>query len=160
MEKFFDAKFYQDAMSSAFSCQLARRGNDVPKKSKRTVGAARPCALKILSDNQNKDCCQAGGKHVDPEQKLQVHETILHYAAKSSYVPQPLHGWTVDEQLSLIAASRRVQSERSLMIQHCGWTEEMAHQKHLQLISEQMQSRSAQECECCLNQLRVAYFGH
>ncbi len=158
MDKFFDAKFYQDAMSSAFSCQLARAGNDTPKMSQRKLGAVRPFASNIIPDNQTKKCDQAIGND-DPE-VLQVNHAASHCAAKSAYILKPLHGWTSDQQLSLIAASKKVQSARSLMNQHCGWTEDMAYHKYLQLISEKMQSKNARECEQCLNHMRVAYFGN
>jgi hypothetical protein len=73
-----------------------------------------------------------------------------------------MRGWTSDEQLSLIAAIKTVPSERSLLLKHCGWTEEMAHLKYLQLLSELVPGKSTQECEQCLRHLvekRVAYFG-
>ena len=150
MNDFFDAKFYHDAMISVFSCQLQKSGRDTPKLSQKRLGGS------------SKSNCQRFRENLDLATEQPVSARILHCAAKSSYIPTPILGWTSDEQLSLIAATKIVPSERSLINQHCGWTEAMAHHKKLELISEQLPNKSLQECERCLRHLedkRVAFFG-
>ena len=162
MDPFFDAKFYQDAMSAVFSCQLPRAGSDRSTLSKKRLGAARSCASNVSLVNQGKGCCQRFRKCIDPATERLVNAAALHCAAQPSYVPKPLPGWTSDEQLALIAAVKAVPSEHSLRIEHCGWTEQVARHKYLLLISEHVPSKGTQECERCLQYLqlkRVAYFG-
>ena len=159
MNQLFDAKFVEDAMSSVFSCHLTRSGSDAPKRPQKITSAARLC---IFPEKHRRACCGASRKYTDLVQERPGNVAPLHCTSHSSYVPAPLHGWTSDEQLSLIAAVKAVPSEHSLLIGHCGWTEEIAHYKYLQLISEQVPSKSTQECERCLRHLevkRVAYFG-
>jgi hypothetical protein len=161
MDHFFDAKFYEDAIS-VFSCPFQRTGSDSHKLSQSRLGAARSCTSSIPSENKSKKGCLGFRTHVDPATERPVNTVPLHYTAQFSYVPTPLHGWTEEQQLSLIAATKTVPSERSLMIERCGWTEKIARHKYLLLISEQVPSKSAQECERCLKHLevkRVAYFG-
>jgi hypothetical protein len=40
MDKFFYAKFYDDAVASAFSCHLVRSGSDIPEMSQGMLGVA------------------------------------------------------------------------------------------------------------------------
>jgi hypothetical protein len=142
MNECFDVNFYQEAMR-LISCHLVERKNkEIPKKSQIRIDSTR--------------------KFVNRAPERSINGAFLHSAAQSSYAPKPLPDWTVKEQLSLINAVKLVPSERSLMIEHCAWTEKVAHQKYLQLISEHVPSKSAQECEQCLKHLRakrVAYFG-
>jgi hypothetical protein len=149
MDSFFDAKFYENAMSSIFACHL---GRDIPERCHGRLGGAR-------SDTSNRHC----GKYVCPRAELQQADgACLHCTAHPSYAPRPLPGWTSDEQLSLIAAIKTVPNERSLMIEHYGWTEEVAHHKYLLLMSDRVPGKSLQEVERCLRHLeakRVAFFG-
>jgi hypothetical protein len=163
MGSFFDAKFFE-AMSSVFTCPLPQAGMDVPKTTQRRLGGARSAASKSHLDNQSKDSFKGFENFFGRTAEQQRgNGASLHSTSQSLYVPKPLHGWTSEEQLSLIAAAKVVPSERSLMLQHYGWTEAIAHHKYLLLISEKVPGKSLQECERCLNHLyanRVAYFGH
>jgi hypothetical protein len=162
MNQFFDSKFYEDAMASVFSCHPLQMGSDIPKMSQKKKCAARSCASNTPTENQSKVCCHGLTQHVDLAAERPVNAALLHCAAQYSYFPKPLHGWTSNEQLSLIAAIKAVPSERSLMNKYCGWTEEMVHSKYLLLISERVPSKSIEECARCLKHLevkRVAYFG-
>ncbi len=162
MDNFFDAKFF-DAMRSVFTCPLPRAGMDAPKTPQRRLVGARSGASNRHIDIQKKDSFKGLENFFGRTSEQQRDGPILHSTAQSLYFPKPLHGWTSEEQLSLIAAAKIVPSERSLMLQHYGWTEEIAHHKYLLLISEKVPGKSLQECERCLNHLyanRVAYFGH
>jgi hypothetical protein len=75
--------------------------------------------------------------------------------------PEPLEGWTIDEQQALEAAARTYQRERTLMLGR-GLTEENAHWQFLRLLARQVPGKSAKECERCLKHVeakRIAYFG-
>jgi hypothetical protein len=165
MDSFFDAKFYGGAMGSIFACDLARSGRDIPKSSQENLGnASASLPEKMGSDscrNDGNDSSQRFPRYVVLEPQP-VDAESLHCAAQFSYVPQPLQGWTTDEQLALIVASKTVKSKRSLMFEKCGMTAEIARQKHLLLLSKHVPGKSVQECARCLKHLeasRVAYFG-
>ena len=164
MDTLLDGKFYQDAMSSVFSCHLSRADCDIPKPPQRKLVDAKLCASKIPSENQNKGCCEGFEleTNIVPVPERPVNAEFLHCTARHPYVPEPMHGWTSGEQLALIAAVKAVPSEHALMVEHCCWTKQMAHHQYLLRISQQVRSKSADECERCLKHLhakRVAYFG-
>ncbi len=75
--------------------------------------------------------------------------------------PEPLEGWTIEEQRALEATARANHKERTLMMGR-GLTKETAHWQFLRLLARQVPGKSARECERCLQHVeakRVAYFG-
>ncbi len=155
MASLFNVKFYEHAMGSIFCCHLSRANSDASKLPHGRLGGATSYA----SENPSH---QAYRKYLEIASERPVNATFLHYAAQSTYAPKPLHGWTSDEQLALIAAMKEVPSEHSIMVEHRGVTKETAHKMYLLLISKHVPSKSISECEECLKYLyakRVVYFG-
>ena len=75
--------------------------------------------------------------------------------------PDPMPGWTFEEQRTLIATSRSLQSERAMLLKHLG-TEERAHWEYLRLIARHLPGKSADDCKRCLAHVKkskIAYFG-
>ena len=75
--------------------------------------------------------------------------------------PDPIPGWTLEEQRLLIAASKALQNDRILMIER-GYSEEMAHWEYLRQIARRVPGKTAEECNGCLKhveRVRIAYFG-
>ncbi len=75
--------------------------------------------------------------------------------------PEPLEGWTTDEQHTLAAAARGNHRERALLLGR-GLTEETAHWQFLRLLARHVPGKSVQECDRCLKHVeakRIAYFG-
>ena len=160
MDNFFDAQFYEATMGSVFTCHLPRSGSDVPKSSQERFGsgAKSDASSSPPSKGDNDSNSWFPNYVVHARQPAES----MHSVTKFSYMPKPLLGWTSDEQLSLIVASKTVSSKRLIMSKNPKWTKEMAHHKFIQLISEQIPGKSAQECARCLKHLdasRVAYFG-
>jgi hypothetical protein len=71
--------------------------------------------------------------------------------------PEPLEGWTFEEQRALAAAARANHKERTR-----GLTDEDARCQFLRLLMRHVPDKSASECDRCLEHVeanRIAYFG-
>lgn len=75
--------------------------------------------------------------------------------------PDPMPGWTFEEQRTLIATSRSLQSERAMFLKHLG-SAERADWEYLRLIARHLPGKSADDCKRCLAHVKkskIAYFG-
>ena len=92
------------------------------------------------------------------EESLKPHNDSVDPTARSwEREPEPLEGWTFEEQHALAAAARANHTERTR-----GLTEQDAHCHFLRLLVRQVPGKSAAECERCLKHVeakRIAYFG-
>jgi hypothetical protein len=75
--------------------------------------------------------------------------------------PDPIPGWTLEEQRALISATKELQKERQ-RIQEYYPTEEQAQWEYLRLIARRVPGKSADDCKQCLKHFQkehIAFFG-
>ena len=76
--------------------------------------------------------------------------------------PNPVAGWTLEDQRLLIAADKALQRDR-LQLLESGVPEDRVMWNHLRQIARRVPGKSAEECGRCLKHVektRIAYFGN
>jgi hypothetical protein len=155
-----EASFFDNLVGSIFFCDATKCTPSAadPREPQNSTGI---CGFSNSTESHNATKAHTIVHAEDRFLKPLLHSDCAPHIPPWEREPEPLEGWTKEEQLALATAARANYRERALLLGR-GMTEETAHWQFLRLLARHVPGKSAQECDRCLKHVearRIAYFG-